>query len=175
VTDLEPAEILRRARPIPTYRDHPATSPKDIVGVTPVGSPVVIGIAGSGGSTQPVLLLFLSSSCQGCQDLWNGTAALRQELPAGVRTVIVTRGAEQEDVSAVADLAPAVADLTPAVADLTPDGTEVVMSSAAYRDYRVAGPPFLVVVDRGEVRTEGVAWGVAETAQAVRAALEQGS
>jgi hypothetical protein len=168
VTDLEPAEILRRARPIPTYRDHPATSPKDIVGVTPVGSPVVIGIAGSGGSTQPVLLLFLSSSCQGCQDLWNGTAALRQELPAGVRTVIVTRGAEQEDVSAVADLAPAVADLTP-------DGTEVVMSSAAYRDYRVAGPPFLVVVDRGEVRTEGVAWGVSETAQAVRAALEQGS
>jgi hypothetical protein len=50
-------------------------------------------------------------------------------------------------------------------------GTEVVMSSEAYADYRVGGPPFLVVIASGEVRTEGVAWGIEETARASRVAL----
>jgi hypothetical protein len=156
VTDLEPAEIARRARPIPTYRDHPATTPVDIDGVTPPGARLAVGVVGS---TEPLLLLFLSASCQGCRDLWEGTPELRLALPDGVRIVIVTRGSDQEDATAIADLAPA--------------GTEVVMSSDAYGDYRVAGPPFLVVVDGGLVRTEGVAWGVSETARAVREALGQ--
>jgi hypothetical protein len=172
VTDLEPAEILRRARPIPTYRDHPATSPANIVGLTPTGTPVVVAVVGS---TGPLLLLFLSSACQGCQDLWEGTSELRQALPAGLRIVIVTKGTEQEDASAVADLERGGTDRGAAGVDRLPIGIEVVMSSEAYRDYRVAGPPFLVLVDGGEVRTEGVAWGVAETAQAVRGALVQGS
>jgi hypothetical protein len=158
VTDLEPAEIARRARPIPTYRDHPATSPVDIDGVTPAGARLAVGVVGT---TEPVLLLFLSASCLGCRDLWDGTPELRQTLPDGMRIVIVTKGVDQEDASAIADLAP-------------PD-TEVVMSSDAYRDYRVSGAPFLVVVDGGEVRTEGVAWGVSETARTTREALGPGS
>jgi hypothetical protein len=46
------------------------------------------------------------------------------------------------------------------------------MSSQAYRDYRVGGPPFLVVVTGHEVVTEGVAWGVEETGRATRQGLE---
>ncbi len=45
------------------------------------------------------------------------------------------------------------------------------MSSQAFADYRVGGPPFLVVVAGGEVQTEGVAWGIAETVRATRQAL----
>jgi hypothetical protein len=154
VNDLPPAEILRRARPIPTYRDHPATSPADIEGVTPAGEPVKVEIVDS---TDAVLLVFLSSSCLGCRDLWEGTAALRQSLPAALRLILVTRGPDHEDVEAIAALGPA--------------DTPTVMSSQAFRDYRVSGPPFLVVVFDGAVQTEGVAWGIAETVRATRAAL----
>jgi hypothetical protein len=154
VNDPLPAEILRRARPIPTYRDHPATSPADIEGVTPSGEPVAVRIVDS---DDPVLLVFVSSSCLGCHDLWEGTAALRMSLPEGVRIVLVTKGPEQEDAAAIAAL--------------DPGDTPIVMSAQAYRDYRVGGAPFLVVVAGGEVRTEGVAWGIAETVRATRQAL----
>jgi hypothetical protein len=158
VNDLTPAEIARRARPIPTYRDHPATSPIDVRGATPAGDSVSVGVVGS---AAPTLLLFLSVLCQGCQDLWGGTAELHQALPEGVRIIIVTRGPDHEDAEAIAALAPA--------------DTQVVMSSDAFRDYRVGGPPFLVVVDGLEVRTEGVAWGIGETVRATREALGTGS
>jgi hypothetical protein len=140
VNDPPPAEILRRVRPIPTYRDHPATAPSDIEGLTPAGETVKVAIVGA---SDPVLLVFLSSSCQGCRDLWEGTVALRQSLPEGVR----------------------------AVAALDPADTLTVMSSQAFRDYRVGGPPFLAVVAAGVVRTEGVAWGIGETVRATRHAL----
>jgi hypothetical protein len=154
VNDPPPAEILRRVRPIPTYRDHPATAPADIDGVTPSGEPVSAGIVNS---TEPVLLVFLSSSCLGCRDLWEGTAALRRSLPAEVRVIFVTKGPEIEDVGAIAALDPV--------------DTLTVMSSQAFRDYRVGGAPFLAVVAAGEVRTEGVAWGIEETVRATRQAL----
>jgi hypothetical protein len=110
------------------------------------------------GSAEPTLLLFLSSSCLGCRDLWEGTSELRGSLPDEVRIVIVTKGTEHEDVVAIGALAP--------------PGVITVMSSQAYSDYRVGGPPFLVLADGHEVRTEGVAWGVGETARTVGDALE---
>jgi hypothetical protein len=155
VNDPPSAEFLSRLRPIPTYRDHPATSPADIDGVTPAGEAVSVAIVGS---STPILLLFLSSSCLGCLDLWSGTAELRALLPTGLRLVIVTKSPGDEDPAAIAALAPL--------------GTEVVMSSPAYGDYRVGGAPFLAVVAGHEVRTEGVAWGVAETSRATLQALE---
>jgi hypothetical protein len=154
VNDLPPAEILRRVRPIPTYRDHPATSPADIEGVTPAGEPVRVNVIDS---TDAVLLLFLSSSCLGCRDLWEGTAVLRQSLPPALRLILVTRGPDHEDAEAITALGPA--------------DTPTVMSSQAFGDYRVGGPPFFAVVSDGGVRTEGVAWGIAETVRATRAAL----
>jgi hypothetical protein len=154
VNDPPPAEILRRLRPIPTYRDHPATAPADIDGLTPSGEIVKIMLVDT---TDPVLLLFVSSSCLGCRDLWDGTAALHGLLPEGVRVVLVTKGPELEDAEAIAALGPV--------------DTLTVMSSQAFRDYRVGGPPFLALVAGGEVRTEGVAWGIAETVRATRHAL----
>jgi hypothetical protein len=154
VNDPPPAELLARLRPIPTYRDHPATSPCDIEGVDVGGTPRAVAIVGS---ADPVLLLFLAADCLGCRDLWEGMDELRAAVPEGVRVVVVTHGPETVDTAAVAALAPA--------------GTETVMSSTAFADYRVAGPPFLVVVAGNEVATEGVAWGIAETARATRAAL----
>ena len=154
MNDPPSAEFLRRLRPIPTYRDHPATSPVDIEGVDPTGAPVHVQIVGR---AEPVLLLFLSAACLGCHDLWDGTEELRRSIPEGVRIVIVAKGPDQEDAGAIIALAP--------------PGTQTVMSSQAYRDYRVGGPPFLVVVTGHEVVTEAVAWGVEETGRATRHAL----
>jgi hypothetical protein len=156
VTEPTPAEIVRRLKPIPTYRDHPATSPVDIEGVDPDGNPVRIPLVGT--AAPVLLLLFLSATCLGCHDLWEGTPEVRRALPPGVRIVIVTLDPTHEDATAIAALAPADA--------------ETVMSTQAFAAYRVAGPPFMVVVEGDVVRTEGVAWGITETARAARAALE---
>jgi hypothetical protein len=166
VTDQVPAPpgLLARLHPIPTYRDHPATVGCDISGVDPGGAPQAIGILASG---QPVCLLFLSSSCDGCRDLWAGRADLRRALGPGVRVVVVTRGPDEEDAGAVARLA-----AVDGSAERSAEGSgEVVMSSQAYRDYGVGGPPFYALAIGSEVRTEGVAWGVGPTAEAVRRAL----
>jgi hypothetical protein len=152
------AEFLRRLRPIPTYRDHPATLPIDVEGVDPAGAPSHVPIVGC---PEPNLLLFLSATCLGCRDLWEGTDELRRSIPPGVRITIVTQGPEHEDAGSITDLAP--------------PGTRTVMSSQAYGDYRVGGPPFLVLVTGTAVLTEGVAWGVEETARATRHALEASS
>src|SRR5580698_3647916 len=93
-----------KLRPIPTYRDHPPTSPHTISGAAPDGTPVGVDIEGS---ADPVLILFLSAVCDGCADLWEGTDELTAGLPPEVQVVIVTRGAEREDAAAVAALAPA--------------------------------------------------------------------
>jgi hypothetical protein len=155
VNEPPPAELLARLRPIPTYRDHPATTPHDVVGITPDGQPVRVDLTGCG---QSALLLFLSSSCVGCQDLWQGISELSKVIPAELRIIVVTRGPESEDPDVVAEL--------------TQRGTTVVMSTPAYADYRVAGPPFLAVVAGGAVKNEGVAWGIEETGRATRSAFE---
>jgi hypothetical protein len=149
--------VLARLVPIPTYRDHPATVPHDIDGVGVDGTPRQVSVVGS---ADRFLLLFLSSQCHGCIDLWEGVDALREAIPAGVRIFFLTKSPEVEDAAAVAALAPT--------------GAEVIMSSRAYGDYLVAGPPFLAVVAGGKVQTEGVAWGIEETARATRVALGDG-
>jgi hypothetical protein len=186
VTDHVPAppELLGRLRPIPTYRDHPATTGCDIEGVDLAGARRSIGIVDSG---EPVFLLFLSSSCQGCRDLWEGVDELRHALGPRVRVVVVTRGPEHEDAAMVARLAAASSGLAspsdpgahgsgigsgPGSGDGSGHGAaQVVMSSQAYFDYRVGGPPFYALTLGREVRTEGVAWGVSETAASVLGAL----
>jgi hypothetical protein len=181
VTDhVPPPELLGRLRPIPTYRDHPATTGCDIDGVDPAGARRSIGIVDSG---EPVFLLFLSSSCQGCRDLWEGLDELRHALGPRVRVVVVTRGPEQEDAATVARLASSAARVASPVASPSDPGAhgsghgsghgaaEVVMSSQAYLDYGVGGPPFYALTLGREVRTEGVAWGVSETAGSVLRAL----
>jgi hypothetical protein len=154
VNEPPPAELLRRLTPIPTYRGHPATTPHDVTGVDPSGRPLHIEILREG---RPVLLLFLSAACLGCHDLWDGLSGLRAALTPDSRLAVVTRGPDDEDAAAIAALSHAE--------------VPTVMSSRAYADYQVGGPPFLVVVDAEQVRTEGVAWGVEETLRVTRAAL----
>jgi hypothetical protein len=154
-----PAEILRRLRPIPTYTDHPVTRPHDVTGVDPVGAACTVEVVRD---TAPVLLLFLSAACTGCQDLWEGLDDLLAGLGGHCRLAVVTKGPDDEDSGRIA----ALAGRAPAQL-----GIPVVMSTRAYRDYRVAGPPFLVVVDAAAVRSEGVAWGLEETLRAALAAL----
>jgi hypothetical protein len=48
------------------------------------------------------------------------------------------------------------------------------MSTQAYRDYRVGGPPFLTVAAADGVHTESVAWGLEQTLQTALGALPTG-
>ena len=161
-----PADILRRLKPIPTYTDHPTTTPHDIVGVAPDGSPCRIDVVEA---AAPALLLFLSAACLGCRDLWEGLRDLGTGLAGAARLVVVTRdpgaGPRQESPEAITALAGAA----PLV-----DGIDLVMSSGAYRDYRVTGPPFLTVVAPDGVRTESVAWGLEQTLRTALQALHAG-
>jgi len=157
-----PAEILRRLRPIPTYADHPTTSPRDVVGVGPDGRARVVDVEQA---AEPVLLLFLSAGCLGCRDLWEGLTGLHGGLAGAARLVAVTKDPGEEDPGAIAALAGA---------DVASLGIEVVMSSAAFRDYRVGGPPFLAVVSADAVLTESVAWGLEQTLRTALDALRRG-
>jgi hypothetical protein len=148
-----PAEILRRLRPIPTYTDHPTTTPHDIVGVTPDGVPSRIDVVEA---AAPVLLLFLSAACLGCRDLWEGLHELHDGLAGAARLVVVTRGPGEESTEAITALAGDASES---------EGIDLVMSTGAYRDYRVGGPPFLTVAAADGVRTESVAWGLEQTLQ----------
>jgi hypothetical protein len=154
-----PAEILRRLRPIPTYTGHPTTKPQDIRGVDPTGRARTLEVVGA---TAPVLLLFLSAGCLGCRDLWEGLGELHAGLEGTCRLAVVTKSPGDEDPAAIASLAGA------ATAE---SQIAVVMSTQAYRDYRVGGPPFLVVADGERVLTEGVAWGIHHTRRAALDAL----
>jgi hypothetical protein len=145
------AEILRRlgpadSTPAPSavlspdaartgVRGHPAPA---LAGSTPSGDPLQLSFAGGGGA--PTLLAFLTSGCSTCAGFWQGLGERR--LPAGVQTVIVTRGGERERPARLRSLAP--------------PGVPVVMSSQAWDEYRIPGAPYFVLVD-GEVRGEGVA------------------
>ncbi len=153
-----PADILGRLRPIPTTVGPPTTTPRDVVGFAPDGRAVRIDVVGA---TAPVLLLFLSADCIGCQVLWAGLSELREGLGRDARLAVVTKAAPTEDPAAVADLA---AD------DKGHLRAPVVMSGAAFGDYHAAAP-FLVVATPAAVLVEGVAWGVDETLRTALAAL----
>ena len=75
-----------------------------------------------------------------------------------------SRGPGHEDAAAIAALAGDAPDAL---------GVAVVMSTTAFTDYRVAGPPFLAVAAADAVRTESVAWGIDQTLQICLAALSR--
>jgi hypothetical protein len=126
-----PARAARRAR---------GTRPAPIAGASPAGDALALDPAGAGAEGEPTLLAFLTSGCTTCQGFWETLSEAR--LPAGVRTVIVTRGADAESPSKIRRLAP--------------DGVPVVMSSEAWRDYGIPGAPYFVLAD-AEIRGEGAA------------------
>jgi hypothetical protein len=107
----------------------PAT---DIVGVSPAGNPVEARIGQFGGL---VLLAFLTTRCDGCEEFWRGLAdSDRTDLPGSVSTVVVTKGPATTAPAAVEQVAAGIT-------------VPVIMSDEAWTDYRVTGYPFFVLVD----------------------------
>jgi hypothetical protein len=132
--------------------------PTDIAGVDLVGAPCRIEMKEEGPAT---LLLFLSSSCDGCRALWEAAGS---RSPLGVRdgdrVVVVVADQGREDIAAVRSLSRSVSP-----------SPSVVVSSAAWGDYQVHGAPFFALVAGAAVVCEGVAIGVEQVADDVRRAL----
>jgi hypothetical protein len=142
VTGRDSPPPLRRLVSVPTHRDHPSTRPAPVRGVDAWGAPV---------SFDPVsraewaLLFFLSTSCEGCADVW----AAAREADSGIArevdaVVVVTGGPAREDPDEIRHR--------------SAEGVLTIMSDEAWTTYRVAGPPFFVLIDGvgAEVATEGV-------------------
>jgi len=142
--------------PVPTFRGEPSTPASDLSGVDPTGRPLEVRVLGVPGWH---LVLFLSSGCEGCAEWWTArTDSHALGLSAGDAVIVVTKDPGDEDVATIGRL--------------SAGSGPVVMSSAAWRAYRVHGPPFFVLVDGRDARvaTEGVAWGVEHLAGFVRQA-----
>lgn len=139
------AEILRRLGPEgrggaldlpePPAGVRAETSAPEVAGVTPTGDAIKLAF-----DRTPTLLAFLTSGCTSCAGFW---ATLGEHRPAGLQTMIVTRGPDREQRSRLRSLAPTA--------------VPVVMSSRAWEDYAVPGSPYFVLVEDGAIRGEGVA------------------
>jgi hypothetical protein len=139
--------------PVPTFRDHPATPASNFEGLDLDGQPVEVAVVGSGHWT---LLIFLSTTCDGCLAMWE---ALGDPVGSGLATdevvVAVTRDPGVDDPASLRAVAHGA--------------LRVVQSSAGWEAYRVQGPPFFALVDGSAgagttVATEGVAWAVEQIA-----------
>jgi hypothetical protein len=148
---------LHMGPPLPGERD--ATSAPDLVGVSPEGDAVSIGVTGVDRLT---LLAFLSSGCVTCADFW---ASLQNPVSAGfppdLRVVAVTKGPEFEIPSEVARRAGG--------------RIVVVMSTESWGDYEVPGSPFFVLIDgrAGRRIGEGVANRADQIAELVQRAWDE--
>jgi len=141
---LSDPEFVAGLRPVPSGLDDeaPPWPAADLAGIRPDGSPVSCTLGTSG---RPVLLVFLTTKCDGCDVFWTGLA----QPPADTDVVIVTKGPGEVEPGEVDVLASGLSQV------------EVVMSDAAWSDYRVTGYPFLVLVERGTrtILGEAVAFG----------------
>jgi hypothetical protein len=132
---LSDPEFVAGLRPIPAgpIDPHNGSPAHDIEGITPQGSTIAIRLDGL---DQLLLLAFLHTECDGCDEFWRGfTDGSGVAVPDAVSVVIVTKGPESVDVSAVAGVAAGV------------HRYPVVMSDRAWANYRVLGYPFFVLVD----------------------------
>jgi hypothetical protein len=157
---LSDPEFVAGLRPVPTGLDGaaPPWPATDLAGVRPDGSPVTVDLAVV---TQSVLLIFLTTDCDGCDQFWRGLA----EPPPDVAVVVVTKGPEVVASSDVADMAGGL------------PGIPVVMSDAAWADYRVTGYPFLVLVEPATRRIlgESVGFGWPDVAALLGASVDAGT
>ena len=145
---------LRHLIQVPTVLGHRPGTVRRIEGTVPSGEPVEFEV-----TDRPwTLLMFLTSACDGCEELWRGFADPGSlPFPRDVDTVVVTRGPRFEAPDKVAGLA---------------GSGSVVMSDDAWTDYGVHTGPFYVLVDGKAVRvvTEGVAWSLEQIVGAVSTA-----
>lgn len=144
---------------------------RQVVGFDLDGRPATVALSGTAGRT---LLLFLSGDCDGCRPLWEAAGDPgRWTLATGDRVVAVTRDRRGAGQDKGWDNGDDKGEDLEALGRLAPNGSQVVLSSAAWADYGVSGPPFFVLVDGRSQRvlTEGVAWAVEQVAAHVADAL----
>ena len=158
---LADPEFVAGLRPIPTGRpgEAPDWPAADLHGVGPDGSPVAVVLAEA---DRPVLLVFLTTDCDGCESFWRGLADGADPTLARVEPVVVTRG--PDDVPS-AEVAARGAGF----------GGRVVMGDGPWADYRVTGYPFLVLVDPASRRilSEAVGFAWPDVATVVRSGLDR--
>lgn len=125
----------------PLTRSAAAGEVFDVVGTSPRGESVAVGVLGTDTDT---LVAFLSSGCLTCSNFWTAFSQPGLVVPGGARLVVVTKGPGEESESSVARLAPA--------------DVPTVMSTEAWHDYGVpVAPYFIYVRSSGEVSGEGAA------------------
>ncbi len=130
----------------------------DIIGVSPAGARVEARISEF---EDLVLLAFLTTRCNGCDEFWQGLRdSAGTELPEWVETVVVTKAAGSTGSAGVEQVAAGITRLP------------VIMSDGAWTDYRVSGYPFFVLVDAPTrtVISETVGFGWADVLSMVWAA-----
>jgi len=138
VNPLTDPEFVAGLRAVPSgLDDGPVVwRASDLSGVRPDGSAFGLDFDSA---QRPVLLVFLSLNCDGCDLFWSG---LRNEPPLSVDIVVVTKGPAtlaEHDVEVVAS----------GLID------PVVMSDSAWTDFRVTSYPFLVLVEAATRRILG--------------------
>jgi hypothetical protein len=137
-----------------------AAPASDVVGTTPGGEALAVGIVDTPHDT---LVAFLSSGCITCHGFWD---AFRDHaslsLPTRTRLVIATQGPEHESAAKVRALSP-------------PD-VPVVMSTTAWEGYGVPGAPYFIHVHgpSGRVLGEGAASTWAQVASLLQQAVDDG-
>jgi len=127
--------------------------------VSPEGRRLEVRLADCG---PLVLLAFLTTHCDGCDEFWSGTGdPVVGTLPTSVSTVVVTKGPETVDPDEVARVASGRGDVP------------VIMSDEAWADYQVMGYPFFVLVDATDrcVVGETVGFGWADIADMIHSAI----
>lgn len=117
------ADTGRRGAPTPVRigAHRPADAAVfDLAGTTLADDVAALAIAGS---PQRTLLAFLSSGCATCARFWEAFGDPGLTVPGGARLVIVTKDATEESEARLRELSPA--------------DEMLVLSSAAWQDYRV--------------------------------------
>ena len=110
-----------------------------VAGTTPSGEPLVTSLSGG---AEPTLVAFLSTTCSSCTPFWDGLESSRMYFGGQPhRVLVVTLGETEESPTRAQALAK--------------PGADVVMSSAAWKDFEVPGAPFFVLVEPGTNRVIG--------------------
>ena len=148
------SDVLAPGLPKPPSREGLRSAPR-ISGMTLDGDGVQVG----SGSGRPLLLAFLSSGCLTCEGFWETfSQAEPPEIPGAARLVAVTKDSSHESPTRLRELAG--------------DGLDVVMSSAAWREFDVPTSPYFVYVGRdGMILGEGAASAWPQVASLLRDAI----
>ena len=143
--------MLSGVTPIPVRSGASPIAISDLTGTNLHGEPAAHELTRN---THATLLLFVSSTCNGCQELFEASHTPAMLGLQGEDALLFVFKEGGGGVTGMAEEA------------------SVIVSDRAWRDYGVTGPPFFCFVDPTKVTvlTEGVAWGASAVHDAVVAA-----